>query len=368
MALCTIACACGTQTDSKSPEQESPGSSDDQDTEDEGDDDESDSSSSSASVGDSDTAQTSSDPNLTASPSNSEDAQDTSGSTAQETPRKSFVDFVAVYEPGSAWERHPEAKEAVEEMFSQLEATIKTSGDWDTEIEVYFTDDNTANANVRFLAEHAIVEHEGKALRVVPAWNKIVRNAPDENGSGKTDGSSADFIMHFNVEGHQRNPGLVRHEIMHGLGAVSQLVRPVMDPSGEIIRRPIVGQRWIPGPYELRLVDRDGSPLLEDYDAESKTYAIREFRLEADFETWQKGDGGLAFRGIDARGESVDMPCMTFPTGESGENARIRYEEPEQLMSARAHPTWHTISDIDRAFLRALGYELRDLKRKPMPQ
>ena len=48
--------------------------------------------------------------------------------------------------------------------------------------------------------------------------------------------------------------------------------------------------------------------------------------------------------------------ACSFPVSDS--QGQISLNEPAELMSAGAHPTWDTLDEPDRAFLGAMGYTL----------
>lgn len=290
----------------------------------------------------------------------STESDDTSSSQDTSTKDDGYghVHFTAVYEPESAWIGNSEAQEMVEGVFSQFESVLSTSGDWDAEIEVYFTDDNEANASVSFHENSRTqrVVYQGQTVYVVPAWNKIVLNAEDSNGIGEADGSSSDFIINYNLERHPKNPGLLRHEMMHGLGAVFRQYRPMLDGQDNFIQSPKRGSKTLASIYDLAIVDLDKKPLLHNYSSEDGTFEINDYRIKETLEEWKKGDAGMFFRGIDDEGKPYDMQLGTFPWKEGG---YIGLNEPNELMGAGSHPTWHTIDKPDRAFFRAMKYRIR---------
>lgn len=270
----------------------------------------------------------------------------------RDAPTGGRVTFSPVYENGSAWETNTEAREMVDRVFAQFGALLRTSGDWDATIEVYLTDDNTNNANASFW-DHVDVTFEGQMLRAVPAWAAIIQGVDD--GPARSDGTGTEFILHFNVNAHSDNDGLLRHEMMHGLGAVNLLPNFIVTENGELTA-PTPGSRVAAAVYDRALVDLDGNALLSNYD--DGTFEVQPYRIEATLTEWMDGDGGIFFRGVADDGADLDMSCGTFPAG-PGQGA-IVLNEPSLVMAAGVHPTWDTLEEPDRAFLRALGYELND--------
>jgi len=241
----------------------------------------------------------------------------------------------------------------VDMVFADFEATLRTSGNWNATIEVYLTDDDTGTAHTTFEDTFSEVTFNGQRVRVVPAWNEIVRGTADANGPAEPNGSGAEFSIHFNVVGHADNAGLLRHEMMHGLGAVNSIPNLTVTDSG-VLEGPTPGERMKAALYDLQLVDLDGNPLLADYSDADGTFEVQPYAIETSLAEWMDGDGGVFFRGLRPGGGAFDMACGTFPVSSS--QGQIRLNEPAELMFASAHPTWDTLDEPDRAFLGAMGY------------
>ena len=265
------------------------------------------------------------------------------------------VTFVPVYEPESAWASNSAARQMVDEVFADFASMMRTSGDWDATIEVYLTDDNPGYANTAFEETFSEAEVEGQRVLVVPAWQMIVKGAPDLNGPARPDGSGAEFIINFNVAGNADNAGLLRHEMMHGLGAVNALANFTATLDGSPVG-PTPGDRIQASLYDLSLIDLSGQPLLGAYDATNHTFEVQAYTIEPTLMEWMDGDGGVFFRGIADDGGPLDMACGTFPIGE--DEGAIVLNEPLDVMSAGVHPSWHQLAEPDRAFLRAMRYHV----------
>lgn len=261
------------------------------------------------------------------------------------------VNFVAIYEAGSAWEGNSEAQAMVQQVFDDFSANLGTPGGWNATIEVYFTDDNPGFAHTTFEDTFQPIDLEGQRVLVVPAWQKIVLDV-DPNGPAQADGSGAEFAVHFNVAEQADNRGLLRHEMMHGLGAVGNLPWYSMSEANEL-GGPTPGERTSAALYDLMLVDGSGTPVLSNY--ADGTFEIGAPMLDGTFVEWMDGDAGLFFRGRNVDGSPEDMALMTGP-GTMG--ALLRLNEVTVVMSASAHPTWHTIEEPDRRFFRAMRYTL----------
>lgn len=264
------------------------------------------------------------------------------------------VDFVPIYETGSAWESNDTARSMVDTLFADLEATLRSSGTWDASIEVYLSDDNTGNANTSFEQTFSDTMVAGQRVVVVPAWREIVEGSADANGPALADGTGAEFTIHFNVADHEANAGLLRHEMMHGLGAVTTIASFTMSSADELTG-PAVGERKKVALYDLHLVDLDGQALLGNYQASTEDFEIQSYRVDPTLVSWMDGDGGMFFRGQADNGGNLDMACSTFPF--NADLGGLVLNEPSNLMSASKHPTWNTLGEPDRAFFRAMGYQ-----------
>jgi hypothetical protein len=262
------------------------------------------------------------------------------------------VTFVPLYEVGSAWEGNQPAKDMVTALFAEVGAALRTSGNWSATIEVYLTDDNPGYADTN--VEYWPATFEGKEVLVVPAWRKIVLGEPDPDGPADTAGNGYDFAVNFNVTENADNAGLLRHEMMHGLGAVNGIPNPRIGADNQLGNL-FAGDLHQASIYDFPLRDKAGMPLLGSYDAALGEFQVAPFSIDATFTEWTDGTAGFFFRGIADNGSNLDMPLLTGPFGDG---ALLSLNEPDQLMSAGSHPTWNHIAEPDRAFFRALHYRL----------
>ncbi len=298
---------------------------------------------------------------LTGASSTTSTSGSSGGSTGAETEGTSTgaelhgaVDLVPIYEPGSAWIDNPTAQAMVESVFADVAGALRTSGPWDATIEVFLTDDNPGFAHTTFDTPFVAVEHGGQTVLVVGPWAEIVQGAEDLNGPAQADGAGLDFAVHFNVSENADNAGLLRHEIMHGLGAVNSVANPTMSAM-DVPGGPTPGSRQQVALYDLQIVDANGDPLVGDYNPDDGTFAILPVVLDGTMVEWMDGSAGLRFRGIADDAGDLDMDLGTFP---NGDDAILLLNEPSLLMSAAVHPTWNTVAEPDRAFFRALGYSV----------
>jgi hypothetical protein len=273
---------------------------------------------------------------------------DAEGSTDATNAPLGTVDLIATFEPDSAWTTSPEARQMVADVFAQFEGLLQTSGDWNARVEVYLTDDNPGFANTSFDETFSQATVDGQSVLVVPAWQSIVNNQP-------IDGPA--FSIHFNVADQFENAGLLRHEMMHGLGAVNMLSNFTVASAGPLMG-PMPNDTTTASLYDLRLVDLDGVALLSQYDEGTKMFTVQDYRIETTLTEWMDGAGGVSFRGIGDDGSDFDMRCGTFPVAE--DTGAIMLNEPRDLMSAGVHPSWNNVAEPDRAFLRAMGYTIND--------
>ncbi len=264
------------------------------------------------------------------------------------------VKLVPYYEAGSAWETNSAARAMAEAIFKEIGDALRTSGDWDATIEVYLTDDNTGFANTYFDITFTPVTIDGKTLQAVPAWREIVLGDADLNGPADTAGTGYDFAIAFNVATQADNAGLLRHETMHGLGAVNGVSNPIITPGNELIS-PVIGGSADASVYDLGLFDKNGAPLLGPYDSATQQFQVANFAIDNTFTEWTDGEAGLIFRGIADDGSNLDMLLSTYP---NGDDARVSLNEPQDLMAADVHPTWNHVAEPDRAFFRAMRYQL----------
>ena len=258
------------------------------------------------------------------------------------------VDFVPIYETNSAWESEV-ARTMVDNMFAQFESVLRTSGTWDATVEVYLTDNNEGTASTS--RRGVRTTYQGRRVQVDPAWSVIVLGE-DPNGPADAEGNGAEFRIDFNVPRHEDNPGLLRHEMMHGLGASGSDPDFTFGTDGQISTWS-VGSRFVPTVYDLQLVDLNGNPLLGNYADE--TFEVLDIQVATDRAQWEDNQGGVFFRGV-RNGVSFDMPCGIF--GREGGPLTMLLAEPANLMNARAHPNWDSLDEPDYAFLEAMGFNI----------
>lgn len=265
------------------------------------------------------------------------------------------VTFKAYYEPGSQFIGNTAAQEGIEAVLDQFEATLRTSGTWDTTIDIFFTDNETSAYASCGTGSAVEITNEGKVYYSQNPWIKIVTGDADPNGAiDPTTGTGADIRMNWNfaLSQPEDNLGLTRHELMHGLGMVSGISGPTW-ASGGSIEKPYTGTSGIPTICDRQIRDANDDPVFGDYNEETRTFILNDYAVDND---WDDDNGsGLVFRGIDDSGKTMDMPYFSMnPT--NGYPGKVDFSHVYVVMYANKHPDWNNISEVDRAFLRGMGY------------
>lgn len=265
------------------------------------------------------------------------------------------VEFEATFESGSAWIGNPAAQEMVERVFSEFERNLETPGAWNAVIEVYLTDDNPGTAHT-FIGSYGDTIVDGFAVRAPNAWLQINDGILDPNGDILPDGANYDISVNFNVAGHADNDGLLRHELMHGLGSVAFIDWPRMTQSN-VVEKPGVGTEIAVSVFDLNLVDLNGAPLLGAYNATTGEFRLNDYAIESTYSSWTDGDAGISFVGEADDGGAVEFQLGTGP---DGNDALLFLNEPSDVMFASSRPPgeWDIVNDADRAFLRAMKYRV----------
>lgn len=287
------------------------------------------------------------------------------------------VDFVPYYEPGSSWTTNAAARSAAEGMFAQFEATLKTSGAWNTTIEVWLDDNEFFNYASATAGSFHSVTHHGRTGFAANPWAQIVKGMANPNGViNTTTGVNADLRVswNFSLSQPQSNIGLLRHELMHGMGMYSNLnAKPTMAVNGTITRpgRGIVTPASI---HDLCLVDAVGNPLLN---VSGSGMTITDYVVDAD---WDDANGsGLRILGVkDYAAGILELPLTSYnssgvrllanPGYTGGTHTGEMDPVHINLVSyAFAHPTWNTIAEVDRAWFRGVGYSVKSGPTAPQP-
>jgi hypothetical protein len=267
------------------------------------------------------------------------------------------VDFQLNFEAGSAWDGNYSAQAAMESMFGQFEFVMRTSGNWDSTIEVYVTD-NEYNAYASSSpGSSGLVQHQAKEFIAPNAWQQIVGGIDDPNGAIQPDGSGRDIVVHWNLalSQPQSNIGLLRHELMHGLGMTSHLWEPSINSQGVIVK-PRVGQHSTATVLDAALYDLNGAPLLSGYGGSYSQHVLADYAVDTDWN--DANESGIVFRGINDDGSPRDM---TMNSGGSVEEkgGGVDFSHITEVSYAYARGwEWDVVNAADRAFLRGLGYQV----------
>lgn len=287
------------------------------------------------------------------------------------------VDFVHYYEPGSSWTTNPAARSAAEGMFAQFEATLKTSGTWNTTIEVWLDDNEFSNYASAIAGSFHSVTHHGRTGLAANPWAQIVKGMANPNGViNTTTGVNADLRVswNFSLSQPQSNIGLLRHELMHGMGMYSNLnAKPTMAVNGTITR-PGRGNVTPASVHDLCLVDAAGNPLLN---ASGSNMTIADYVVDTD---WDDASGsGLRILGVrDNAGGILELPLTSYNSSGVRLLANPGYTggthtgevDPVHINLVSfvfAHPTWNTIAEVDRAWFRGVGYSVKGGPTVPQP-
>ena len=280
------------------------------------------------------------------------------------------VDFVPYYETGSSWwdpVHGPAYRQSMEDMLGQFEAVLRTSGTWDASIEVFFKEDGTTAYASTSNANYANVTHLGSTYRAVGAWREIVQGAADDNGTTVNltngDGSETEIDWNFSLSTPDRNPGLLRHELLHSLGMTSYLSdeMPTMAQDGSITKNNVGGvtPAFV---YDSRIVDLNRNAVLGGH-VSGINYTVNNYAVD---NNWDDQNGsGLAFHAIADDGGDLYFELTSWNsdgvrngTGIGTQVGSVQSSHPLDVSYAYAHPTWNTLVEVDRAVLRAMGYTI----------
>lgn len=267
------------------------------------------------------------------------------------------VRFVPYFEPNSQWTNNIAAQNAMVSILSQFEATLRTSGNWDATIDVYFNDnESVAYASAvaggwSFSKGYARGEY-----RVPDAWAKICLGIADPNGViNPVTGVGADIRINWNFTLSQpsANPGLLRHELLHGLGMQGILVSPSWSATTGVTK-PNVGAQVYASIFDAGLVDLGNRPLLGDPRGNAQ-YILNDYSVDSD---WSDGNkSGISFVGILDSGAVTLMPVYAAnPSGEL--DGSVDFSHVFGVSYVNDHPDWAVVTEADRALLRGLGYKV----------
>jgi hypothetical protein len=276
------------------------------------------------------------------------------------------VDLVPYYEPDSPWVNSVAGKAMVDGMFAQFESILRTSGAWNCDIEVYLTDDETSAYGSAEPGNSVFVTINGKQHSAVNAWAQIVQGLSDPNGPiNPSTGANADIYVHWNFSYNVDNPGLLRHELLHALGMISLIedFMPTKSLAGTITYPP--GPIYSSSVHDTRIVvNANGDRFLASYHATNPNYPYWPYYdapvYQADND-WDDDNGsGLAFLGISDLGTGMNLPLTSWNPG-AGYEGGVDPHHSNIVSYSGYHPTWNTLAEVDRAYLRGLGYSLVDV-------
>ena len=268
------------------------------------------------------------------------------------------VEFLVKLKPGSQWVLNSRALAAVESMLGQFEAVMRTSGPWDSTIEVLLTDEESTAFASAGPGSSGIALYQGKRVRVPNSWQQMVLGVDDPNGRIRPGGKNSDIIINWNfaLSRPEINVGLLRHEMMHGLGMTSLLPEPSMAIGGAITR-PGIGREHTASAYDTALYDLQGDPLLAGVNgAGAHRHVLADYAVDSDW--GDANESGIVFRGIDDEGASVDMIVNSRQASET-RTGQVDFDHLSEVSYRLPHPReqWGVVNAADRAFFRGLGYQ-----------
>lgn len=263
--------------------------------------------------------------------------------------RAGDVDLVASYD-SDAFDDADRA--AIDALFADFEALLVGTAPGTATILVRFVAGGT-DAYASTFSNWVWADVEGEWFLATNTWAKVVRGAPLD------DAWDMELRWNFQLSSPHANVGLVRHELLHGFGAVSNL-----DPAevtlglDGLLTKLGIGERVALTVYDRALLDADDAALCGNYDAVDRTFEILDFAVESAIGSWddrkRPGDGtGVRFRGVDDAGLPFDIPIAVFGL------MLYDWSHPMDVMYASARPNdWAALNDADRALLRGLGYRI----------
>jgi hypothetical protein len=265
------------------------------------------------------------------------------------TAEAGVVDFVAVYDSASFTVAD---RAEIEAMFDQFEALFVADAPGTTEVVVSFVTGGTT-AYAETYSNWVWKQIAGEWFFATNTWAKI------HDGDAIEDAFDIEIRWNFGLSSPSTNIGLLRHELFHGFGAVSNVdvASATLEADGSVTKTGI-GLRTALTVYDRALVDAADARLYGGYDAGARTFAILDFATQTGVGSWNDrmlpGDGaGVRFRGVDDEGGTLDLPIAVFGTTLSD------WSHPMDVMYAGARSgTWSVVNDADRACLRGMGYAL----------
>lgn len=269
--------------------------------------------------------------------------------------RAGHVDFQLFVEPGSVWDGNYSAQAAMLSMLGQFEQTLRTSGGWNTTLELWVTDNETSAYATGAPGSYQTAMYNGRQYRAANPWMQLVRGAADPNGAIQPSGAGRDLYVNWNpsLSQPQSNIGLLRHELMHGLGMITGLEGPTMTPSGAVTK-PGVGAETTAYIMDAGLRDLDDQPLLGGYRGAYDRHVLSNYAVDDNWD--DENESGIYFRGMGDDGSEFKLPMNTrAPTSTANGRVDLVHITKVSYVSGR-DGDWNYVNAADRAFLRGLGY------------
>ena len=278
------------------------------------------------------------------------------------------VSFKAVFESGSAWDGKTAAQDAMREMLGQFSKVMRASGKQDKVIGVYFTDNESRVGASVTPGEYKAANIGGTLYQVPISWNRIVRGHADPDGEIQANGTGADFTVNWNfglIPKPENDKGVLRHELLHGLGMLgySRPGLPTMTTgTTDIVQSTYTTTNATV--HDRYIYDFNGDPVLGSQTAPDSTtyYVNKPIATDSD---WEDANGsGVYFKGINDDGSERKI----WLDAKNANTERIGFMDVQHPLEVSysgvggtatgLHPTWNTVEEVDRAYLRGLGYTI----------
>lgn len=286
------------------------------------------------------------------------------------------VSFITHYQKGAGlmWDGHPDRLAGLKAVYDEFSANLRTSGNWDAVIDVCLDETAPPGANVygRAITPSFQTTFRGFPVRAVPAWQKITQNVDPNGAVGSDVMTGCDFRMQWNfaLGEPSTNPGLARHETLHGLGASSIAAGQYMLDNPSVTwtsgGAPITPTtRLIPSVHDLMLVDKNATSLFLDPNASGYLFLTNPvFDPSAsaivNHSTGMRARGigddkGDYFMTIEANGSLTTRICSL----DLSHLWELMYATSSTPGAPMNHPNFNHIAAPDRAWFRAMGYKVQ---------
>ena len=209
----------------------------------------------------------------------------------------------------------------------------------------------------------------GTNYEAANSWYQIVRGQADPNGEIEADGTGADIYIdwNFDISKPENNKGLLRHELLHGLGMqgyTSLGGLPTMTAgTRNVVQSSVTSTSAMV--HDRYIYDLNNDPILGSY-VSGVTYNLNKpIAVDNDWEDANRS--GLYFKGINDDGSERKI-WLDAKNSTDTQDGTIDVHHPREVSYNGVlpdggtveglHPTWNTVEEVDRAYLRGLGYTI----------